>query len=93
MRISKQYIESIKSVIRRFDSMADIYLFGSRTDDTKKGGDIDILVISEKITFLDKIKINVNLYSLIGEQRIDLLVKNNFNNPFLNFIKDECIKL
>ena len=44
MRLSKRLKASlIKSILESFGEV-DIYLFGSRTDDSKKGGDIDIAV-------------------------------------------------
>ena len=62
-----------------------IYLFGSRTDDSKKGGDIDLFVdleseqepqkiMLQKAEFLSKLDI------LLGEQKIDLLIKTSYNN-------------
>ena len=44
MRLNKEYIKAIKEVIQSRFSDAKIYLFGSRVDDTKKGGDIDLYI-------------------------------------------------
>ena len=53
---------------------ATIYLFGSRADDAKKGGDIDLLILNdEKITLSQKIKFLGNFMLQFGEQRIDVL--------------------
>ena len=41
MRLSKRYIEVIKKYFKEFFENGEIYLFGSRVDDSKKGGDID----------------------------------------------------
>jgi len=44
MRLSKRIQNIIKKAV--FENFGDVkvYLFGSRTDDTKKGGDIDIAI-------------------------------------------------
>ena len=43
MRLTQKEIEIIKNTINRYIKDSKIYLFGSRLDDNKKGGDIDIL--------------------------------------------------
>ena len=93
MRITSKESKDIKSTIHLLDPMAKVYLFGSRTDDSKKGGDLDLLVISEVITTLNKLDVLVRLKEKIGDQKIDLLIKKQaqFNNdPFcksLNLIE------
>jgi predicted nucleotidyltransferase len=42
MRLSKKVKQKIIETIYSTFGKADIYLFGSRVDDTKRGGDIDI---------------------------------------------------
>ena len=53
----------------------EIYLFGSRVDDTKKGGDIDLFIQTErkKATLQNKITFLASLKEKIGAQKIDLL--------------------
>jgi predicted nucleotidyltransferase len=58
MRLTEIEISSIKNIILSVDNHADIYLYGSRVDDAKRGGDIDILVISKSIDFNDKLEIS-----------------------------------
>lgn len=42
MRLKKEHIESIKNIaVNIFGSNVDVYLFGSRVNDSKRGGDID----------------------------------------------------
>jgi predicted nucleotidyltransferase len=42
MRLSKRVIKILDENIKKSFGDVDIYLFGSRTDDSKKGGDIDL---------------------------------------------------
>lgn len=92
MRLSKIEINIIKSVACEvWGSKTMIYLFGSRTDDSKKGGDIDLFVDLEteqepKEIMLQKAKFLSKLEILLGEQKIDLLVKTHYNND-LSIIK------
>ena len=45
MRLSKNQVAIIKSIIfKSTNSNSQIYLFGSRLDDKKRGGDIDLLI-------------------------------------------------
>lgn len=77
------HASAIKSIIKSYDNTAKIYLYGSRTDDTRLGGDIDLLVLSRRINLRDKIKILSEIYSLIGEQRIDLTISGDIADPFV----------
>jgi len=49
MRISVFEKDCIVNAITACDPDAKIWLFGSCTDDSKKGGDIDIGILSKKI--------------------------------------------
>ena len=87
MRLSEKEISAIKNNILNFDQDAKIYLFGSRTNDKAKGGDIDVLVISEKIGFGEKLKITTGIFKEIDEQKLDLVVKKDFNDVFVKMIE------
>lgn len=60
--------ETVKS---EFGVNSQVILFGSRVDDTKRGGDIDLLV---KTSLDAKISTLVRIKRLLGDQRIDLVV-------------------
>ncbi len=89
MRLKKDEISVIKKNILHFDPEAKIYLFGSRVNDMAKGGDIDILVISEKIGFIEKVKIRTRIFKNIEEQKLDLVVKKDFSDLFVKMIEDD----
>jgi len=72
MRLTTFEITAINQNAKNiFGDAAKVYLFGSRIDDSKKGGDIDLYVISEnqdnlyekKIKFLNALDIS------LGEQK------------------------
>jgi uncharacterized protein len=92
MRLSKTEIEIIKQVA--FDVWGNetlIYLFGSRVDDSKKGGDIDLFIQTYKETsprkiMFQKAEFLAKLEILLGEQKIDVLIKTPYNDQ-LSIIK------
>ncbi len=76
MRLSKFEIQSIKESFLSVFKEGSISLFGSRVDDTKKGGDIDLYIqtTKENATLEKKIKFLVMLKEKIGEQKIDVIL-------------------
>lgn len=76
-----------------------IALFGSRTDDLKKGGDIDLLIefpfFDENQLRLLKRKLRVGLGDSLGEQKFDLVIDwpKNPKKDFIEHIKGEMIVL
>jgi uncharacterized protein len=76
MRLAADDVQAIREEIRRRDPMAEIYLFGSRTDDLSRGGDIDLLVVSDVLTFRDVLHVRSGILDRIGWQQLDLLVRH-----------------
>ncbi len=79
MRLSKQQIKIIKeNTALVFGDNSKIYLFGSRADDDKKGGDIDLYLetIANDNIFEKKIKLLALLQKNMGERKIDLVINN-----------------
>lgn len=77
MRLTDEQILTINDIIRtNFGAAAKLILFGSRLDDSKRGGDIDLLVeadLTPEKMFLKKIATLGQLQRALGEQKIDLL--------------------
>ncbi len=79
MRLTQKQLDATNQSFRaHFLPEDEIWLFGSRVDDLKKGGDIDLYIethyldpaqaIEKKISFLTDLK------KRIGEQRIDVVL-------------------
>ncbi len=82
MRLTEQEKRVISSVFIRVFHTGCIYLFGSRGDDRKKGGDLDLyLVPEEPLSPLERQKkkrtFSLMLEDLLGEQKIDIIVAKN----------------
>jgi len=75
------------------DRHAKICLFGSRADDSRKGGDIDLLVISKQLSDADKRAIKMRLYERIGKHKIDLLIAEDLSLPFVQLAMEEGVLL
>jgi len=96
MRLSSHEVDVIKKAVHRLDGNAQIYLFGSRVDDQLKGGDIDLLIVTEALSFNDKIDIQVAIKKELGEQKIDILLRNNSqtrSDPFVTEILTQAKNL
>ena len=74
MRLEEK--DLIKKIIRQKLGNVKIYLFGSRMNDNKKGGDIDIY-IDKKLTSKEKIEL-LTEFTLNGiERKLDLVSKGS----------------
>ena len=97
MRIRQEYIELIKQkVIKYFGDESKTYLFGSRVDDSKFGGDIDIYIETDykDEIFTQKIKLLVELKKNIGDRKIDIVINNGkYQLPIFEFAQNEGILL
>jgi uncharacterized protein len=93
MRLSKTEIEAISQTIRRLDDQARICLFGSRADDCKRGGDIDLLILSEKLSESDRGTIRLILHEKLGEQKIDIVIARDLSDPFVRVALSEGVLL
>lgn len=80
MRLTPLEIEAIHTTARKyFGQEVKVFLFGSRVDDDKRGGDIDLCIRNKKEELLKldaKIHFLLELKKQIGEQRIDVVFDN-----------------
>jgi uncharacterized protein len=82
MRITPTEKTIILNAVREHDPQARVWLFGSRADDRKRGGDIDIAVLSAGIKLMDKLRIRRAITDQLGEQKIDIMVSATGQDPF-----------
>jgi predicted nucleotidyltransferase len=93
MRLSDIERKTIKNSLKEIDPNASVYLFGSRVDDQKKGGDIDLLVFSNKMALDEEIQFQSRLWNVLGEQKIDVIIANTDNKNFVNYVMQEAVLL
>ncbi len=100
MRLTEKEIEVIISRTRLyFGSSARAWLFGSRTNDEKKGGDIDLFIKSEepeRLTLENRLRFSVDLKLSLGDQRIDVVLDTpalQLQEVFYQTIQETALKL
>lgn len=93
MRLAHEEQLAISETIHQADADAMIYLFGSRADDTAKGGDIDLLVLSKKINLMTKLEILAQLHRRLGERKIDIAVYPDATRPFPRMVMQTGVPL
>ncbi len=79
MRLSHTEREMLRQAAKDcFEPDAVLRLFGSRLDDARKGGDIDLLIETRMIDAAQIAKAHhrflSRVYARLGEQKIDLLI-------------------
>ena len=94
VRLSRTEIKNLKESVSSADPHANIYLFGSRTDLTKRGGDIDILIISQSIKKSDLTNIRWNFFEEFGEQKMDIVTDDGtVQTPFVEMVFPKAVQL
>jgi len=84
MRLDARLVPSIVGAVRdQFGSNAGVWLFGSRTDDEARGGDIDLYIETDldRDLVARRIRLAMALEALIGERRVDLVVRPRSRAP------------
>jgi len=95
MRITENEKNVIIDAVKSVDPDARLWLFGSRADDSKKGGDIDIAILSETVKkeIMKEIQVRRFICNRIGEQRIDIVTSSNGIEAFFRLAVEEGIEL
>lgn len=95
-RLDDEQQSALRNAFSFLQDVEEAYLFGSRVDLNKKGGDVDILIFSER-NYHDLSLLLTMKYQDICDERIDVVVMNpnklNKDNIFLlNVITKKRIK-
>lgn len=103
MRLNDTEVLGILEAVERHmpEKKGELRLYGSRVDDNKKGGDIDLLLIMpnlhlKQILVENKHVILGQIKNSIGERKIDLLIcqkEDVQQDPFVGLIYPKSIIL
>ena len=95
MRLTANEIAAIREEIARLDPKAEAYLYGSRTDDAARGGDIDLLLVSDKLAFRDLLTLRAGILDRIGWQQLDLSLRrrDQLDEPLAAAARETGVKL
>lgn len=78
MRLIPEQTSIIRQAAHQaFGAGTDVWLFGSRVDDSKRGGDIDLLLRPQQPeqAMTRKLKLLRLLEQQLGERKIDILIE------------------
>jgi predicted nucleotidyltransferase len=78
--LNPREISIIKTTIEEYFPGASVYLFGSRTDPEKRGGDIDLYVITPQPDYERKLRLIARLQHRLHKP-VDLLLHRDFQRP------------
>ena len=90
MRLSLKQRRAIRDCVAAADPAAEVMLFGSRLRDKLNGGDIDLLIRSRKIGFMERLRLKLAIKSALGDQKIDIAVDRGRPSAFVNLIRTEA---
>ncbi len=94
MRLDTFQKKALNKAIENIDE--NVWLFGSRVDDNKRGGDIDILIFSNRNPYKLSQEVSINFFKEC-EEKIDVVVMNpdtltTEQTSFLNIIDKVRLK-
>lgn len=104
MRLSPEQISQIHSVLKHYwgSTSYKLYLYGSRAQNHLRGGDIDLLIVTDQAgenIFSEKeleILVQIKKQPAIGQRRIDLkaVTEDTFKTePFFIAVSGDCIEI
>lgn len=95
MRITDEQVTAIKTLAHRcFGEDARLWLFGSRVDDARRGGDVDLYVEpARECALLSALRCKIDIEEEL-DLRVDLVVKEHGKDrPIYQLAKSQGILL
>jgi len=95
MRLTATQIESVRQTTRQnFRAGASVWLFGSRVDDTRRGGDVDLYVEpTQENTLISALRCKIALEDSL-DLHVDLIVKEpGKDKPIYRLAKTQGVQL
>jgi predicted nucleotidyltransferase len=75
MRLSPNELSAIRTTLGAVDALGHLYLYGSRADDSRRGGDIDLFLdATQAIDLKTALTLQYRLTAAC-DTRVDLLIK------------------
>ncbi len=98
MRLTDQQVDAIKRAAAEiYGEAAQVWLFGSRVDDRKRGGDIDLLIRPPECArhaLIDKIRLLGRLEQALGERKIDVVIETAHDRrPIVEIAHTQGVRL
>lgn len=95
MRLTTSQIEAIRRAVHRnFGADASAWLFGSRVDDARRGGDVDLYIESaQKNTLMSALSCRIAIEDSL-DLHVDLIVKEpGKDKPIYQIAKTQGVQL
>ncbi|WP_367027032.1 nucleotidyltransferase domain-containing protein [Methylococcus sp. ANG] len=99
MRLTANQVDAIRAAADEvFGPGVEVWLFGSRTDDHRRGGDIDLLIrpagAPPKASVVEKLRFLGLLERRIGERKVDVVIETRDDpRPIVRVAHDTGIRL
>ncbi|MEI8107534.1 MAG: nucleotidyltransferase domain-containing protein [Verrucomicrobiota bacterium] len=90
MRLTQKERLAIRDCVAAVDPAAEVLLFGSRLHAHLKGGDIDLLIRSQKMGFMERLRLKLALKDALGDQKIDIAVDRGRPSAFVKLIRKDA---
>ena len=99
MRLNTDQVRSIRhAATEAFGAGVEVWVFGSRADNQRKGGDIDLLIRPDPAAdghpFARKIRMLSLLERALGERKVDLVIEQEQDSrPIVTIARESGIQI